>query len=769
MILTVLVVAAIMMWLGVPTAQAATPETRRVVIVIAPYLTWSDIDETATPTMWSLAQTGSIGDINARSRTRQPDEPPSPLEGALTISAGAWAVPNHAAAAAYNIDERYEVGTAAEAFRRMTGDQVGVNSIVFLGFPMTASTNAERGPEAVLGTLGQAIEDAGGLTAAIGNSDVGYVTGEQRRVRPAALAAMNEKGLVRLGDVSTRMLEEDPHAPFGIRTDMEYFESALDEVDDRTAEHEGPSLIVLDAGDGYRAQRFEPQVTPGIAAEQRAAAMRTLDDVVALAADRFADDVVMVVSQATGDPRVRRPEGLGPVIVSGESWNGFVTSNSTQREGLVTNLDVNATVVRILGVERPVRVLGNPMRPISAPEQFEDRVETLRRMDRTAVAIDSAKPPVVNSFVGLTVIALLMSAFVMFRGRAWSSRALQAWVMGIKAVLLFVLTVPLSSWVALIWWPWPSTAAQAAVGLYITAAVLWALSVFSLRYVSSRVPVAILSLATVLVLCVDQFLGAPISFTNFFGYSPLLGARFYGMGNEAAAILVGAAIVGLAMLFDEWPDSDVMRMIKLYALPPIGLLVVLVGAAPFWGANVAVAVWGMAAFGPMWILMNDLRVTWKSVAVMFGAATLLVVAFAAIDILTPGSQTHLARSLESAGRGGIGELWTIVSRKAATNLRVLTRTNWAYILIATLAFLGVMRWRPSGEFAATLKRNPHFAHAITVTLVSGLVAYFTEDSGIVIPALEVFYLGVALAWLMLSQYYLDILAERRGAAEAERR
>ena len=74
-----------------------------------------------------------------------------------------------------------------------------------------------------------------------------------------------------------------------------------------------------------------------------------------------------------------------------------------------------------------------------------------------------------------------------------------------------------------------------------------------------------------------------------------------------------------------------------------------------------------------------------------------------------------------------------------------------------------MRWRPHGDFADTLDENPNFAHAITVVLVAGGIAYFSEDSGIVIPALAVFYLGIALSWLMLSR-----AVSTAGAVQSER-
>jgi len=257
-LLAILLLAATLLAAWYPATPAdAQPRSRRVIIILAPYLTWGDVTPASTPTIWGLAETGAIGDINARSRAREPGEPSSPLEGALTISAGAWAVPSYSAAAAYVVDERYEVGDAAEAFRRTTGYQVETNRIVFLGMPVTQRVNEERAFEVVLGTLGQAVEDAGGVTAAVGNSDVGYVTAEQRRVRPAALAAMNAQGLVALGDVSTRLLREDPNAPFGIETDPEAFDRALRDVASATRDTTGPALVVLDAGDAYRATKFE--------------------------------------------------------------------------------------------------------------------------------------------------------------------------------------------------------------------------------------------------------------------------------------------------------------------------------------------------------------------------------------------------------------------------------------------------------------------------------------------------------------------------------
>ena len=269
---TVTLLAALVAAWALASPASAQPPSRRVILVLAPYLTWEDLTATSTPTIWSLAEKGAIGDINSRSRTRLPGEPPSPLEGALTISAGAWAVPSAEAAAAYRADEPYEVGTAAEAFRRTTGDHVGKNRIVFLGMPITQSVNSERSFDAVLGILGQTVVDAGGVTGAIGNSDVGYVTAQQRRVRPAALAAMDEDGLVALGDVSTRMLREDPNAPFGFETDLKAFERRAARLGARLGR--GRRALADRAGCGRRLPRGEVRAAGHARDRSRAATAR---------------------------------------------------------------------------------------------------------------------------------------------------------------------------------------------------------------------------------------------------------------------------------------------------------------------------------------------------------------------------------------------------------------------------------------------------------------------------------------------------------------
>jgi hypothetical protein len=764
--LRILTLALVFLLLGVVVPSSAlADDSSRVVLLLAPYTHWEDIDPDVTPFLYSQAEAGAVGDINVRNRGRV-SGPPSATQGALTFGAGSWAGEDPLAPSAYDVGDRYEGGDAAEAFKRMTGAPVGDNEIVFLGMPRTVRLNKGAGTLVVsLGAVGQTILDAGGSTAAIGNSDSGYQVRDLWRSRPAALVAMDSVGRVPLGAVSTDLLENDPTAPYGFATDLEVLEEELERVSEALDDVDGPGLIVIDPGDSERAFEFAPNVSEAVAEVHHENAVRTLDAIARAAHEMLPEDGVLVVAPQVMGSEAGIASGLGPVIVSGPGWEGYLSSSSTQRQGLVTNLDVAATILDSLGLDVPVEVLGNPFVSQATSDSVDQRIARLQDMDDTAVAIDSAKPPIINTFIAFTTLTLVFATVVALRADRWRPTTVRRTVRVFHALLLSILTVPLASTLMFLFDPTPVTAGSAALWLGVTVGLLFLAALAVYGYTSSiRLPIGLLASLTTIVLVVDQWLGAPLSFTAFLGYSPLQGARYYGLGNEGAALLLGASLVGASMLLDEYRESRWAAWGRTWGLPILGLVVVVTSAAPFLGANVGVVAWGVAAYAVAWALMNGYKLSWKLVAVGLLVVIALVAAFSVADLLGGDeSQTHLGRAWQSAGQGGLGELWLIVVRKVETNLRVLTHTNWAYVLIVVLAVLTFMRWRPQGDFADTLEENPYFSDAMAACLIGGFVAYFTEDSGIVIPAMIVLYVGVGVLGLMLAR-----LCRPGGLCEDER-
>ncbi|MRS13172.1 MAG: hypothetical protein EG823_08935, partial [Actinobacteria bacterium] len=422
----VLALLAVTLLAVLPASAAESTPSGTVVVVLAPYVTWMDVMGGSMPATRSLAESSAVGNLNVRSSMRFASDP-TQSHVAVTMSAGSPSAFDPKAPAAYETDQRFESGTAGDAYMRATGNDPGSASIVYLGLARTVKAAKEGTFETTPGALGEAVVDAGGSTAAVGNSDGGYRSGEEYLSRPAAILAMDASGLVQYGDVSTALLVEHTDAPYGVATDTSALRAAYGAAIRDTAAHGGPAVIVLDAGDPERAFNSAQDSSPDAAEAHRIAAAQTVDRVVELALEGLpADGILMVVSTGQVKP-VFGPSGFGPIVIHGPGFQvGTLSSASTHRAGLMTDLDVSATILEVLGIGRPVEILGNPASASPSVTSLEARIGQLTELRATAVAVDTVRPFVQNSYITITVLVLLACAALlapMQRGfSGWGSR-----------------------------------------------------------------------------------------------------------------------------------------------------------------------------------------------------------------------------------------------------------------------------------------------------------------------------------------------------------
>jgi hypothetical protein len=723
-----------------------------VTVVIASGLRWADIDATRTPTLYKLAGSGAVGNLNAKPRAIESWEPPSSFEGALEISAGNWVTPEFSAANAFSVGESVGASTAGAAYQRVTGISPGDAAIAFLGISPAARTASVTADDVVLGTLGQAVLAAGGSTVAVGNSDTGETTAALKYQRPAALAAMDGRGLVAYGDVSRSLLASDALAPYGLKTDLGAFASALAAAEASASRAAGPLLVVLDPGDAYRARRFAFQASDAVVAAQHAEALRTLDRVAALAlarADRT--DLVLVVGEGPPIDPSTGVQGFSPVLASGAGLSGYLSSSSTHRPGMAANPDIAATALQVLGIVRPVQVIGNPLFADPAPADAAARIAHLSGVNLTVSSIDSIRGSFTDALVRLFASLLALTALFVVLASRLSERGRAISAVALKSGSLIAIASITSGWLLFVFAPVLASPQDAAVALCITTLLLFAACALVWRMTRNRLAPACLLLASSALLVTDQLLGAPLSVANVLGYSPLQGARYYGIGNEAAAFMLSCGLVGFALLADEYAAAPWCGALRRYVFPVAGVVAIVAAAAPLFGANVGVAVWGIAGLAVAWTLMNGHRITWKTLVIAAVLVAVLIGGFAALDVFGGGAQTHLARSLSSAEQGGASQLLLIVQRKAETNVRVLFGVGWWFIsLAASLAFLTFLRLRPGLTGRALFAENPAFSSAVTAALAAGIVAFFTEDTGILLITVILLPLCAAAVWLVLT-------------------
>ncbi|MDR3687107.1 MAG: hypothetical protein P4L93_09155 [Coriobacteriia bacterium] len=720
---TVLSAVAVVAFALAPSSAAlavttvAAPKVDTVVIVLSPFLTWGDVTSTAGSALLKVAHDGAVANMNSITADAGW---PTVAGGALTLSSSRWTAG--------------PIGTAADPAH----------------LPAIKAANAGSLDAPDIGALGAAIRGAGDRTSAVGNSDEDTSTPSGTR-RPAALLAMDRNGAIDLQLTAAGLLATDTGAPFGVRADPKQMRTAI-----RIALAEQPALLVIDPGDLERAHDA-PGQSPEQSASSHAAAVQSLGTVVAdvQAAVGSRRVLLMIVTPATDKPYYQPPY-FGPTILSGLGMHGELTSSSTHQPGLLTNFDMAPTALSALGIQTPATMVGQPMTAVGAggAGAIDASVAQLDRLGTTVGAIDYLRDLLFipyfawsAAFVALlaALIALVPSARLLVRPARW--------------LVLLALCVPGGAWLMFLVSRYPTTSQQAALAFGVATLGVFALVLGLTAALKSRaeIPVLALSTLTSLVILADQWTGRPLE-SGFFSYSIRAGWRYYGMGNEGAALLVGASIVAVGLTCDLYASSRWARSLRLGLMPLVAVVAIITAAAPFAGANAGVALWGIVAYAVAWLRINGVRVTWKSALGMLAAIVVLIAAFGAIDMMRGSAETHLGRFMSEALHGEFSAVGDLAFRKAANNIGYISQTPYTWLALASAVALSATRWIGARPLVAALRERPGLAAALAGVVVGSIAAALTEDSGVVMPALMLFAGGLPALYLCLadaSQETLD--------------
>lgn len=695
---------AVILGLAAPSASsgatAPSPSVSRpapvVAILLSPYLTFADVSPSATPSLWSLAENGAVGSINAM--TADPGQP-TIAGGALTLSAGRWA-------------SAAETGAADAP-----------------SLPALQAANEASRARPTLGALGDAVHAAGGRTVAVGTSDPGTGTATVL-LRPAELVATDSEGRIDFRATGNHLLVADRRAPLGVRTDVAALSSAIATALAQLATAPGPGgLLVVDAGDLSRAHAAESRGGEDAAPDpaDREIGLASLDAAAAeLVRQLPSDSLLLVVTPTTSKPYYQPPQ-FGLVIASGRGLTGQLTSASTHRVGLVTSLDVAPTALAALDVPAPPTMIGSSISSRPDPAPLAERIAALARTNDAVGAVDKLRDLYFTpAFVWFAIVCVGIALAAAFSSNRWISR-------GGAVAVLAVLSAPAAAWIALFEDRYPATPTAAGVSFAVAWLATCALSVLAARLVRPEAAVAGLSAVTAGAILADQWFAGPLQ-SGLFSYSVRAGWRYYGIGNEGSALAVAATVAALGLACDLSDGSPWAARLRRWGFPVAGAIVLATAAAPFAGANAGVAVWGFASFAVAWLRVNQFRFTARTVAWTVAATLLLVGVMAAIDLLGVGGGTHIGRFFLELAGGGSGA-WELVQRKALNNLDYVTRTPYSWLAAALVGALVVERWVGQRPLASALGRYPAYAGALAGIVVGSVVALLTEDSGIVMPAL----------------------------------
>lgn len=658
-----------------PAPSAALPTFRTVVVVLAPYLTWDDVSNGRAPAIEGLAVDGAVANASVRATSISND--PDALRGAAVLSAG-----------------------------RPVGSPAGDGTV----------------PGAPHGALGGAIRGAGGRTAAIGTSASSATDALGTTGAPAAYVARDSVGMIDEVEVSARLLRSDATVAGGLTTDLDVLELAYRDALDATAGG-GPTLIVIDAGDGERARNAAG--VSGAWEHAREDAVTVTDGAVRVAMRSLPRDAALIIV-STAEYATAGSAGFGPVLVYG-AGPGVLRSAATRIDGTVTLPDVSVTALALLGVESPSDMTGAVLEIVPGVGSGTERVESRALADARARSVEALRTPVWFAYLGACVGVLAYGALAAVRGLPGAEGRVGRRIGGAVVVLL---SVPLGAMLAMIGSdPISSQAAWArlAVGCGLTAGVALAVARRRGRVIAATA----VSGVTVLAIVLDQLSGGSLAVNGVFSYSTLFGARYYGLGNEGAGILMGALLVFIGTRVEWYGESRARGFIGA------GLAAAVVAVLPSIGANLGVAAWGVAGAFAAYLYARRRRVTVRLVLAGLVAAIALLAVAVLVEATTPGG-SHLGEAIAGILGGGAGPAELLV-RKIALSVAIARATPFALLLPLVLVLVIKLLARPTGPLGEVVRGSRGLGAAIAGACCAAIAALVTEDSGAVVAALVLLF------------------------------
>jgi hypothetical protein len=345
---------------------------------------------------------------------------------------------------------------------------------------------------------------------------------------------------------------------------------------------------------------------------------------------------------------------------------------------------------------------------------------------------------------------------------------------GLRIAAVAVAAVPVSTFLAnlLPWWRSGSPGWALAGAVTLFTGLIVAVTLLTPWWRGRLLgPLGVVGGITALVLAVDVATGARLALDSMMGPSALVAGRFYGFGNPAFALFATAMVLTTVALADPLLRRG-RRWAAVAVVAVMGLLATAIDGLPSVGADFGGPPALVPGFAILALLTAGVRLTWRRVLAVLAAGAVTVVGIALVDWLRPADErTHLGRFIETVLDGG---LWTVLVRKAETNLRILFGSEQTLLAIGGLLLVVLLVGRPArsavraadgGPYAwlsagAPLRRlatdAPMLMKGLIGLAVTLGIGFALNDSGIVVPAtgigLAVPLLAAACAtWMLLLQ------------------
>jgi hypothetical protein len=442
-----------------------------------------------------------------------------------------------------------------------------------------------------------------------------------------------------------------------------------------------------------------------------------LSDLRELSGTRRAGELLVTIQRAP-DMRGRELLWVGAGGLAGAAGKEL-SSQSTNERGLIVSVDLAPTILEHLGgLAIPADMRGKTI--VTDGTLHSSALRAL--MARLHVIGGRRLKALAWVLIAWALLALLCSPWPGARARA------------LRAGGLGVLWAPVAVLI-------PAALEPSAAVEYATIA-LACLALGALTDLLIRWPRALLAPAgaAIVLLSADALAGTQLLMRSVLGPNPILGARFYGIGNELKS---GLAVLVLSATAAALFPAQRGRRAAL-SMAGAGLILAVVEGSARIGAGVGGVILVSFGFAVATVMLLPGVITRRRALLVMIAPVLALVALALLDLATAHGGGHFTGSVLHARSAG--DIRDIIVRRYGAAWDEL-KNHVMPIATALALIAGAWGLGRRERLLAPVAGDPAWLAALCGGLAAGMVGALAEDSGPVLLVVAVFALGCVACYL----------------------
>lgn len=588
--------------------------------------------------------------------------------------------------------------------------------------------NAQKGQYgAVLGSLGESLANNNLVVSALGNSDKGFE--EEDYNRNFVYMAMDENGRVPLGNVNDINIE-DTTMPFGIRTDYNKLK------EDTAKYYNSSDVMFVDLGDTYRLDAYKEYLNDESFVKMRKSIYKNIDGYLSFIFDLVnKNDNVYIVSAYPSTIDNKNKRKLSPVIKFTDNNKGILASATTRRDGIISNVDIGVDILNNYGIKN-TNMVGKTLTAIKK----DDNIDYLNYDFEKIVSMSKTRPNAVNCFVVIVASSWIIAVLLLVIKNKLPKGKGKFIFKVLKELIKLGMVVPLAFLLA------PITGASTQVGILSSIVCIVAILELIGHLLFKRDDIKQLGLyafITITVIAIDSIFGTYLMKNNIMSYDALIGARYYGIGNEYEGITIASAVFALSVI------AQYNKKIPKWLMAIFLGAVLITSAHPSMGANVGGAISETVAYVVFMLFLFDIKVDFKKAFLILVAVCLVVGGFAVSDMIM-GTESHLSLFINQILANGPSAIIQTFGRKIAMNVKLAKSSIWVNLLLAGIFIVGGLIFKPGKHFTDMKNKYPMIFKGFGASMIGCITTLLVNDSGIVAAATASIYILIPLVIIIIN-------------------